>query len=157
MIIDLKKSEKIDRYAFSSIPSRINIIKTYSLGVDNTLYVLKNPQSLGNDNLVHIDYSLMVYDAKDELKLVLSLERLDLRELSQLLLVPYRELQMEYNTKGQFAPAHVILYAFDKKEDYGLYTEGLQEDAILSYLFELLYDSLSEPLKLKEIRQKESF
>lgn len=157
MIIDLKKSEKIDRHAFSSIPSKSNIIKTCSLGVDNTLYVLKNPQSLGNDNLVHIDYSLMVYDTKDELKLVISLERLDLRELSQLLLVPYRELQMEYNTKGQFAPPHVILYAFDKKEDYGPYTEGMEEDEVLSYLFEVLYDSLSEPLKLKEIRQKESF
>ncbi len=151
MILNLLLCDPIEPHSYSSLPLKKNVYKTFRLG-DNTVYIIKNPVCSSEDNLVSILYSFMLYNKEDELIFVLSLERLNLREMSQMLGVSYRDIQEEYNTKGQFSEPHVVLYSAKNKEDYGAYTESLKEEFLFPYLWDVALDALDIPFDPEEIK-----
>lgn len=144
MILNLLLADPINIQEYSSLPIKENVYKTYKVG-DNTVYLLRNPRIYSEENPISIMYSFMLYNKENDLVFVLSVERINLREMSFMLGVPYRELQEEYNTKGQFAEPRIILYSSDSKEDYGAYTESLKEEFFFPFLWDIILDAIDSP------------
>ena len=150
MIINLNTCGELKSHTYSSLPIKSNIIKTFRLG-KNIVYIASSPSTEAEDNLVSIDYSFMLYDDKGKRRFVLSLERINLREMSQLLQVSYRALQAEYNTKSSFAEPHIVLYSSENKEDYGAYTESIDQEFLFPFLWDILLDAVDSTLDPEEI------
>ena len=84
----------------------------------------------------------MVAFFNDKAKIAVSVEKQNLRALSQMLGVSLRELQKENNTRGLYYSGEVVMYSSGQKEEYGPLSVEEKEEYILPFLFDLLLDSI---------------
>ncbi len=142
MIVNRYISEPLDSTSFPNAPNpNSNVIK--KLVVEELeLALLKNPIALGLSPIVAISYALVAMNKEGEYIYAVSVESLDLREMSNLIGVSVKQLQQEEGVKGFFTKPHIVMYGDGKKEDLGIYPKAIGEDTILEDLLEYAFDSL---------------
>lgn len=150
MLVDLESCPSLDERAYSSIPkSGVNVKSRYRAGSAEILFSVAPPSASGED-LVYISYSLICL-YRGEVKVVVSLEKTDLRALSYSLGENLRALQKEYGTRGCFDKAKVVAYSEDVREEYGDYPDEEKEEFVLPYLMDILLDiidSADDPVRI---------
>ena len=140
MIISKIIAEELDFYRFPNIPMpEKGVIKRYELeGME--LHFIKNALPKNPQSVVSITYAMTV-ENDGEYIYAISLEKEDLRVLSSMLGVSVKELQQDYGTKGFFGQEHVVMYGDGRREDLGPYSGAIDEEAILNYFLDAIYDS----------------
>lgn len=112
--------------------------------------LLKNPACRNGEQLVSIPYSMIVKRDGDII-LAVSLEKEDLRALSYKLGISLKEMQEEYQTKGNFAELRGYVYSDITREDLGIYDEEMDLQSIRIFFLETIcdtFDILSEPVQI---------
>ncbi|MDD7270628.1 MAG: hypothetical protein PUH25_01990 [Spirochaetales bacterium] len=141
MIIDIHKIPELTRKDFSSVPDvSQNPVKRFKCA-DIKINYYKNVKTASGEDYVFIAHSLVAF-FNDKAKIAVSVEKQDLRALSQMLGVSLRELQKENNTRGLYSSGEVVMYSSGQKEEYGPLSVEEKEEYILPFLFDLLLDSI---------------
>lgn len=140
MIISKIIAEELDFYRFPNIPmTDKGVIKRFKLeGMD--LHFIKNAIPRNPQSVVSITYAMTV-ENDGEYIYAISLEKEDLRVLSSMLGVSVKELQQDYGTKGFFGQEHVVMYGDGRREDIGPYSGAMDEESVLKYFLDAIYDS----------------
>ena len=141
MLVDVHKAPQLSREDYSSIPD-VNspAVKRFKCG-DVIINYYKNVKTSSGEDYVLIAYSLVAfYDNKA--KVAVSIEKQDLRALSQMLNLSLRELQKENNTRGIYGGGEVVMYGDGQREEYGPLSVEEKDEYLLPFLFDLLLDSI---------------
>ena len=141
MLVDVHKAPQLSREDYSSIPD-VNspAVKRFKCG-DVIINYYKNVKTSSGEDYVLIAYSLVAfYDNKA--KVAVSIEKQDLRALSQMLNLSLRELQKENNTRGIYGSGEVVMYGDGQREEYGPLSVEEKDEYLLPFLFDLLLDSI---------------
>jgi len=112
--------------------------------------LLKNPACRNGEQLVSIPYSMIV-KRDGAVILAVSLEKEDLRALSYTMGISLRELQDEYQTKGNFSELRGFVYSDSTREDQGVYDGDMDLQSIRIFFLETVcdtFDILSEPVQI---------
>lgn len=143
MYLDLDNMKPITSLSWHSIPSeKYGIIKDECYKVGNyKLIMLKQPLTLSNENIVEIEYSMIVKYNNDNI-LTINLEKDDLRALALKFNCSLKEMQEEYNTKGVYGPLHSVLYSNNEREDLGIYTGDKNIRDLSLFFIDTLLDAL---------------
>lgn len=153
MLLDVATQQAIDPLIWHSFPDEKDGIisdEIWACG-DLVCTLHKNPRCKSGEDLVSIPYSMIV---KREGKTILgvSLEQEDLRALSYKLGLSLRELQDDYQTKGNFSELRGYLYTNETREDLGLYEDGLDLQSVRIFMLETVcdtFDILAQPVQIK--------
>ena len=150
MIVSRIISEELDFHRFPNIPALgKGVIRRFRLeGMD--LCFMRNPIPMNPQSVVSISYAMKV-ENDGEYLYAISLEKEDLRVLSSMLGIPVKELQMDYSTKGFFGPEHIVMYGDERRDDLGPYSGAKDEESILNYFLEAVYDSFDTAEDAEEV------
>ncbi|MGB4405872.1 MAG: hypothetical protein WBI82_03320 [Sphaerochaeta sp.] len=143
MILDITTLKKIDPLMWHSLPDVTDGIihdEIWKCG-EAVCTMLKSPACKSGEDLVAIPYAMAV-TYKGKLVLVVSLEQEDLRSLSYSLGCSLKELQNDYQTKGNFSELRSFLYTKDTREDLGPYEEKLEVQVLRLFFLDAVCDNL---------------
>ena len=141
MLVDVHKASELSREDFSSIPYvGATPVKRFKCGDVNVNYY-KNIKTASGEDYVLIAYSLIAF-FDNKAKVAVSIEKQDLRALSQMLGLSLRELQKENNTRGLYGSGEVVMYGDGQREEYGPLSVEEKDEYLLPFLFDLLLDSI---------------
>jgi len=143
MILDINTLKKIDPLMWHSLPDVTDGVihdEIWKCG-EVVCTMLKGPACKSGEDLVFIPYAMAVTH-NGKLKLVVSLEQEDLRSLSQKLGCSLKELQNDYQTKGNFSELRSFLYTKDTREDLGPYEDKLDLQVLRLYFLDTVCDNL---------------
>ena len=151
MFLDPDNQPPIDALIWHSLPDETTrALQRWQIGsLVGILY--KNPPTRSRESLVAIPFSLVI-KRDGETILVVSLEMEDLRSLALHFGCPLRQLQEEYQTKGNFAPVYGYRYAGEQREMLGPYTGGLSGEEAAAFLLEAaldIFDLVDDPQLLE--------
>lgn len=152
MVKNYKVVKTLERSNFSSMPVfNKNVVKRYKADEYEVL-IQKDSQTYSSDDLVFSLYSLIA-TYKGQIKMVVSIEVIDLRVMSILLGESLKSLQAEHDTKGMYSKPHTVVYLNDEREDLGEYNEGMKLDIVVPYLIDNFFDYHYEEISdLEEIK-----
>ena len=143
MILDITELKKIDPLMWHSLPDVTDGImhdEIWKCG-DVECTLLKSPACKSGEDLVAIPYAMSVTH-KGMLKMVVSLEKEDLRSLSHKLGCSLKELQSDFQTKGNFSELRGFLYTKEKREDLGPYEDELDLQVLRLFFLDTVCDNL---------------
>lgn len=143
MLLDYTELEKIDPLMWHSLPDvKDGIIsdEIWKCG-EVVCTMLKSPACKSGEDLVSIPYAMSVTH-KGKLVMVVALEQEDLRSLSYKLGCSLKELQNDYQTKGNFSELRSFLYTKEIREDLGPYEEKLDLQVLRLYFLDTICDTL---------------
>ncbi|MDY0288759.1 MAG: hypothetical protein RBR15_08045 [Sphaerochaeta sp.] len=143
MILDITELEKIDPLMWHSLPDVTDgVIPTeiWKCG-DALCTMLKSPACKSGEDLVFIPYAMAV-TYKKRLVMVVSLEKEDLRSLSLKLGCSLKELQNDFQTKGNFSELRAFLYTKETREDLGPYEDALNLQVLRLFFLDTVCDTL---------------
>ncbi len=143
MILDITELKKIDPLLWHSLPDVTDGVlsdEIWKCG-DVICTMLKKPSCKSGEDLVFIPYAMAV-SHKGKLKMVVSLEQEDLRSLSYKLGCSLKELQSDYQTKGNFSELRAFLYTKETREDLGPYEEELDLQVVRLFFLDTVCDNL---------------
>lgn len=143
MQVDINDLKPLDALAWHSVPSEeYGIVKEecYKVG-EYELIMLKTPLTLSQENLVFIEYSMIVKH-KSKMILAINLEKDDIKGLATSFCCSIKSLQEEYKTKSYYGPLHCVLYSHDEKEDLGPYTGDTDLMSLKIFFMDVLLDTL---------------
>ena len=143
MILDIKTLKKIDPLMWHSLPDVNDGVihdEIWKCG-EVVCTMLKSPACKSGEDLVYIPYAMAVTH-KGKLKMVVSLEQEDLRSLSQQLGCSLKELQADYQTKGNFSELRSFLYTKENREDLGPYEDELDLQVLRLFFLDQVCDNL---------------
>lgn len=143
MYVDRDNLVPLDALTWHSLPSEeYGLIKEecYKAG-EYELKMFKEPFTLGNENLVYIEYA-MIAKLNGKPILAINLEKDDLRALADSFGCSLRQIQEDYKTKSNYGPIHCVLYSHDEKEDMGVYTGETDLMSLRLFFIETLLDTL---------------
>ncbi len=143
MIVAKENLLPLDSLTWHSIPSEdYGVVNDECYKVNKyELKLLKNPLTLSGENLVAIEYSMIV-KVDGDIILALNLEKDDLRALSSSFGCSLREIQEDYKTKSNYGPLHCVLYSHEEKEDMGQYTGEMDLMTLRIFFMDILLDTL---------------
>ena len=143
MVLDITELKKIDSLIWHSLPDVKDGILSDEIWKCGEVVctMLKIPACKSGEDLVFIPYAMAVR-YKGELVLVVSLEQEDLRALSYTLGCSLKELQNDYQTKGNFSELRGFLYTRDSREDLGPYEDELDLQVLRLFFLDTICDSL---------------
>ncbi len=143
MVLDITKLKKIDPLLWHSLPDvtdGVILDEIWKCG-KAVCTMLKSPACKSGEDLVFIPYAMAVTH-NGQLKLVVSLEQEDLRSLSHKLGCSLKELQQDYQTKGNFSELRSFLYTKETREDLGPYEEKLDLQVLRLFFLDTVCDNL---------------
>lgn len=143
MILDITELEKIDPLMWHSLPDVTDGVisdEVWKCG-DAVCTMLKSPACKSGEDLVFIPYAMAV-TYKKKLVLVVSLEKEDLRSLSYTLGCSLKELQNDFQTKGNFSELRGFLYTKDTREDLGPFEEEMDLQILRLFFLDTVCDTL---------------
>ncbi len=143
MILNITELKKIDPLMWHSLPDVTDGImydEIWKCG-DAVCTMLKSPACKSGEDLVAIPYAMAV-TYKKKLVMIVSLEQEDLRSLSYKLGCSLKELQSDYQTKGNFSELRGFLYTRDGREDLGPYEEKLDLQVLRLFFLDTVCDTL---------------
>ncbi len=143
MVLDITELEKIDSLIWHSLPDVTDGIihdEIWKCG-DAVCTMLKGPACKSGEDLVFIPYAMAV-TYKKKLVLVVSLEQEDLRSLSYKLGCSLKELQSDFQTKGNFSELRSFVYTKDTREDLGPFEEKLDLQVLRLFFLDTICDAL---------------
>ncbi len=143
MILDITELETIDPLMWHSLPDVTDGIMSDEIWRcgDAVCTLLKSPACKSGEDLVAIPFAMSV-TYKGRLVMVVSLEKEDLRSLSYTLGCSLKELQSDYQTKGNFSELRSFLYTKEKREDLGPYEEELDLQVLRLFFLDTVCDNL---------------
>ena len=145
--MDITELEKIDSLIWHSLPDVTDGIihdEIWKCG-EVVCTLLKSPACKSGEDLVAIPYAMSVTH-KGKLKMVVSLEKEDLRSLSHKLGCSLKELQSDSQTKWNFSEIRSFLYTKEKGWGPGPYEN--EPDLQVPRLF--LLDTVCDNLDIME-------
>lgn len=143
MVLDITTLEKIDPLMWHSLPDikdGVILDEIWKCG-EAVCTMLKKPACKSGEDLVFIPYAMAV-TYKGKLVLVVSLEQEDLRSLSYKLGCSLKELQSDYQTKGNFSEIRSFLYTKETREDLGPYEDTLDLQVLRLFFLDTVCDTL---------------
>ena len=154
MLLDIETQQPIDPLIWHAFPDEKDGILSDEIWQCGELVctLLKSPRCKNGEDLVFIPYAMIV-KRESQIILCVSLEQEDLRALSYKLGLSLKELQQDYQTKGQFSELRAFLYTDEIREDLGLYEEGLDLQSVRIFMLETVcdtFDILSEPVQVRK-------
>lgn len=143
MIVDTYTAKELDYSLFPSLPLPSFPYTKKWRAEDLTLLLLHNPPVEAPSTFV--SWSLLALK-EDKVIYVISLEKDDIRGLSDLLGVSVKELQKEYGTKSFYGKSKVVMYGNNEREEWEEYSGDEREETVEEKLMETLLDALDIPI-----------
>jgi len=143
MILDIMTLKKIDPLLWHSLPDVNDGVihdEIWKCG-KVVCTMLKSPACKSGEDLVLIPYAMAVTH-NGKLILVVSLEQEDLRSLSLKLGCSLKELQSDFQTKGNFSEPRCFLYTRETREDLGPYEEKIDQQVLRLFFLDTVCDNL---------------
>lgn len=143
MLLDITTLEAIDPMMWHSLPDITDGVlsdEIWQCG-EALCTMLKNPSCRSGEDLVYIPYAMAV-TYKNDLILVVSLEQEDLRSLSLNLGCSLKELQQDYQTKGNFSEVQGYIYTKDEREELGPYEGDMDMQSLRLFFLDTVCDTL---------------
>lgn len=165
MLVDFNSLAPIEKIQWHFLPNpEDGWIPGETYRCQDALCVLqRQPTCVSRDDLIAIDWSASVFKKRPavkhkqasfrdtyELVLSVSIEREDLRALSEASSTDLRELQEEYGTKGYFSSSRCKVYAAEAYEDLGPCESSSRLEDVRQFLLDTVCDTLdivAEPEK----------
>jgi len=137
---DLKCIKALDWNTVPAIQSGVVKGCRYKVG-KYELRLLKNPATIGSDELIDIIYSMVLLSGED-IMVYGNIERDNLRALAASLGVSTKELQSEYKTHTYFGPLRTVIYSAEEKEEQETYEGKLADNEVALYLADFILDAI---------------
>ncbi len=153
MLLDPTCQSAIDTLIWHSFPDETDGVmhdERYQCG-PLVCTMLHAPSCVNGSDLVFIPYAMIAKRGNDTIFAV-TLEQEDLRSLSYKLGVSLRELQEDYQTKGNFSELKGYLYTNEHREELGVYEGTLDVQSVRIFFLETIcdtFDILSVPVQLQ--------